>query len=832
MELVRQLRRWLAPAAQALSLLLVLELRAPASQGESNLALWRELDSGSAARAAAAIERLASAGPSAGVAALSLPPAEWSALALAPRRARAELFARCADAEGIELAIATLADPDAAIRVRLSGFLAAPHLRDAAADRRVRALEELALRDQADEVRSAAASALARMDGAAARAAWERLLEASDAEVVSAALGAMAGDVQSSGLAAGWLRRAALGEIPRFDGAQLAAWLTRHLPALLQRSAGGGESAADRSLFAALDRHPDPQLARAGLAAAVTLAERCAAAGDAARAQRVLANALAAGLPRREVLRDAARIALQSGELDAARAAAAALVRESPANADSGGRSARAVALLLQAACELAGEDARAAEVWLAQADELIAAKAREGATFRLVEAGEGETLDLALRVLVSLHRLTAELVGGRTPADTRALERARDADLRLLELRLALARRASLASGERGASFDELLYHELGPASLYFGARASSGAVREKRIELELALLQTLANVSRGSLPGFVAEQVFDERLADPLADDERRTALEALRQLRTQALNDALARRIDELEREVQQRQADPSELVQMLTWQRVLRDRQREELAQPADSLLRLREFSRAGLSMVERLRENGRAARARALAEQVVEDIQALRGVLDDGQFELTLSRAESTLGGVLMDQDEPVAAEEALTRALERLRALDQRLESNGSEQGRATLRGARASVLVSLAVNANVKRRDPARAVEYFERAYELDQSDFMRVLLACYRARAGRSEEARAILRSTAIAPGDYYNAACTWALLGESALALDYLQRDFDELRTSPGARARQQEWARSDPDLEALRGDPRFERLLAPRAEEQER
>lgn len=803
-----------------------------AAQETADQSRLLELDSGSAKRAAAAIERLAASGPEVAAAALALTPAEWQGLPLASRRARVELFARAADGNGIERAISVLADPDPEIRARLASFLAAPHLRDAALPERCEALKSVCSNDESAAVRLAAARALTRLSGEAARSAWEQLSTASDGEVASLAFGALAGDLSSSRLALDWLRRAALGELPTCDDARLAKWISGHLPALLHASAGGGEAAADRALFAALERSPAPDVRAAARGALVALAERCAQSGDPARAQRVIASGLAAGLPRRELLRDAARIGLQSGETSAARAAAVALLRDCPAGGDSDARSARAMALLLCAACDLASEDAAGAESWLAQAEEVVGANSREGAAFRLTEAGEGETLDLALRVLVSLHRVTAELVGGRTAADTRVLERARDADLRLLTLRLALARRASLAGGERGASFDELLYHELGPASLYFGARASSGAARERRIELELDLLQALANVSRGSIPGFVATQVFDERLADPLADPERRAALEALRQLRTQAINDALARRIDELEREVQQREADPSELIQMLTWQRVLRDRQREELAEPADSLLRLREFSRAGLSMVERLRENGRAARARQLAEQVVQDFQALRGVLDDGQFELTLSRAESTLGGVLMDQDEPVAAQEVLTRALDRLRALDQRLESNGAEQGRATLRGARASVLVSLAVNANVKLRDPARAVEYFERAYELDQSDFMRVLLACYRARAGRSAEAREILRSTAIAPSDFYNAACTWALLGESALALDYLQRDFDELRTSPGARSRQQEWARSDPDLESLRGDPRFQRLVAPKLELEER
>ena len=126
---------------------------------------------------------------------------------------------------------------------------------------------------------------------------------------------------------------------------------------------------------------------------------------------------------------------------------------------------------------------------------------------------------------------------------------------------------------------------------------------------------------------------------------------------------------------------------------------------------------------------------------------------------------------------------------------------------------------------MSLAVNANVKKRDVESAVAYFERAYELRQDDFMRVLLACYRARAGRFQEARSVLGDLPVSPANYYNLACTYALLGERELALDFLRRDFAEMRTSPGQLERQKAWARGDPDLESLRGDVRFEALVAP-------
>lgn len=785
----------------------------------------RELDGASPARATAVVDRLSALGPSAARAALDVPPEQWRQLGLTARRARVELFVRAADASAIALALSAFRDPDDLVRARLIEYLASPHLRDEALDERCTALETEAAEGVSDDLRLAAVRGLARIDAQEAKTTLAQLLVRTRGAVQAAAAEALASGSASAEPALAWIRRAALEQQRGADAALLARLVSRHLPALLSASAAGAETVGDRSLFALLARHPDARVAAAVLPAVVDCAELCAQAGDAPRAQHILSGALGIGLDDRELLRNWARVALQCGDAAAARGAAEALARASALSGDSESRADRGVAHLLVGASLVATQRFAEAEAALVAAENVFASLSTEGASARMTDAGGGEVDVLAFRTLVSLHRVVAGLAAGRTADDTRLLEWAREADLRLLHIQLALSRRSYLDSGERSASFDDLLHHELGPATLYFGARASNGAARERWIELEAALLQSLANVTRGLIPGFVGSEVFDERLGDPLADDERREALEQLRQARTRAVNEALGRRVNELERQVQERDADPSELIQMLTWQRVLRDRQRDELEKPIDSLLRLREFSRAGLALVERLRENGRSAAARRLAEQVVKDFESLRGVLDDGQFELALSRAESALGGVLMDQDEPVAAEQVLQRSLERLRALDQRLAADGREAGREGLRSAIAGVLVSLAVNANVKLGDVARALEYFERAYELDQSDFMRILLACYRARAGRVDEARAILRSTPILPSNFYNAACTHALLGESATALDYLQRDFDELRTSAGARARQKEWARKDPDLAALRGDPRFERLLAP-------
>ena len=125
--------------------------------------------------------------------------------------------------------------------------------------------------------------------------------------------------------------------------------------------------------------------------------------------------------------------------------------------------------------------------------------------------------------------------------------------------------------------------------------------------------------------------------------------------------------------------------------------------------------------------------------------------------------------------------------------------------------------------MISLAVNANVKLGDPDKALGYFERAFELDDNEFTRTLLACYRARAGRTQEAREALKETVVSPQNYYNLACTHALLGDRDRALELLRRSLDENFLTPGSRERQKTWARDDPDLKSLRGDPRFEALL---------
>ena len=193
-----------------------------------------------------------------------------------------------------------------------------------------------------------------------------------------------------------------------------------------------------------------------------------------------------------------------------------------------------------------------------------------------------------------------------------------------------------------------------------------------------------------------------------------------------------------------------------------------------------------------------------------------------------------ARCEIVIGGAYMDEDLAREAEDALLSARRRLEEREASLRSELERESEpirrlgweAEIRRSerlRADALTSLAVNANVRMGEVERALAFFEEAYALDPNEFARVLLACYRARMGRIAEARALLADVPPSPNLHYNMACTFALLGEHDLALDFLARDLEENHPSEGSRQRQKDWALGDPDLASLRGDVRFQRLV---------
>jgi tetratricopeptide (TPR) repeat protein len=133
---------------------------------------------------------------------------------------------------------------------------------------------------------------------------------------------------------------------------------------------------------------------------------------------------------------------------------------------------------------------------------------------------------------------------------------------------------------------------------------------------------------------------------------------------------------------------------------------------------------------------------------------------------------------------------------------------------------------------ISLAVLHNVVLHDVATAREHCRKAYALEDSPFNRVLYACYLARDGNDDEARALLATVDATPPLYYNLACTHALCGEGDKALAYLALDLKLNHPTRKARNRQRDWALKDRDFASLIADPRFLELVRPRAEGEER
>ena len=227
------------------------------------------------------------------------------------------------------------------------------------------------------------------------------------------------------------------------------------------------------------------------------------------------------------------------------------------------------------------------------------------------------------------------------------------------------------------------------------------------------------------------------------------------------------------------------------------------------------------------------EAARAAREQGQSELARAVLVALRTSLDADPrtrnwlwgIEL-LAAVESTLGSTLSDVGDARAAQAELLTSVERLAELLTLLETRGdAPRMLQAIQNQQSSVYVALAVNANVKLGAPLEALEWFEKAWQLRKDDTMRVLGACYRARAGLASEARSLLQGVVPSSLVYYNLACAHALLGEADQALEYLRLELSDPRAAAGAVERRKQWAREDPDLKSLRGDARFQTLVGP-------
>ena len=802
---------WLAALVAA-----PLALAGQAGQAPDEAALLRRLARPGEAEAAWA--ELAARGEAAALAALE----GFARLDLDERRARALVVRELGRAACVEGALALLGDPDVQVRREAVLFLARPELRDAALAARVEALAGAARADLERELRAEALRALGRVDHAVTARALAALLGELPEPERALAAGSLAGlsqarEVVVERVVASFAPTARPDE--RLADDALAVLCGGPYGQALAELPAGGTREADLLPFVLGGRHPDADVREASAAGLERFVVRARFLGDAPRAASLLARLVGRGLDDEMLIARRARLALEVGgregeALSAARELAARAAAES--GVDAWRRRGQAGLLEAAALCasgrfdELAPVLERAAEAF----DRVLAERLDLRSAGRVMVHVDM----LERRALVELYGVLAELGQRGEVGRPSVLLRARAAHEFSLRAQLALVgqwtRVTPAGSYPNPWGLDSVIGDELSPWRLVLAGGRAGGLEPGRALALQRQLCVALASVAPLELPGFAPVDSVDPAVGDPTRDPRRRALLERILAAYQRALLD-----MAELTTDPEQR-ALLSRVVAQLE-----AERQRDE-GSTWRVHLRQRLPSDAALPLAEELRGEGRVGEARALAERLQADMAAASETLRGAWGEDLEARADVVVGSTWMDDDQPQRAETLYLRALERLEVLEADLRERGvGEGGLALVQVRRADVLVSLAVNANVKLRDVEKAVDYFERAYALREDDFMRVLLACYRARAGRDAEARVALRDLPVAPANFYNLACTYTLLGDLELGLDYLRRDFAELRTSPGQLERQKSWARGDPDLENLAGDPRFEALVAP-------
>ncbi|MDG1983612.1 MAG: HEAT repeat domain-containing protein [Planctomycetota bacterium] len=752
-------------------------------------------------------------------------------------------------AEGLPVArvleaLPLLVDRDPEVRAIAASLLSRPDLGVLASRERVDALTRVAGSDSDRRVIEAAVEALGQIGGPGASAALGRLAVDDVDAVAEAAARALAGAADALEPLRDLVRRSTATE-GRPRAAVLAALLPRYGQWLADDEAA---TAADHAPLVFSLRHPSPEVRRAAREAFDRLISRLIDSAVPGRASALLGKLGELGIERDVALYQRARICL-AAEGDAAGALVAA--RE----------LVRSRGLLLRPS---ARTDAFESQLWLFRGLYLkgvaeIALGEHEAASASL--SGAAGALDVALserrdllsrperlrhvdllhqRAVIEVARTLA--VVARGDSGLAALERARFAHLVHLEAQAVFAE----IEGDVTTGWDGLLAADLSPYRLLFGRRGFAGGASEGStvaaldratiVRLEGTLGRVLATVSPGELPGFepiegAAGSVLLKQVTDPLADDQRRELFERIRAARLSGLEAAIEE-ADAAYRRAQRRAPGLLPEREFEALQRLQRRRmvaaqaiQQEPRGGAPGWVRDLRIPGSAALWFAQDLTEEGRGVEARLVASRMERDIEA-RGISNWWFYvgHERIARAQLLQGSAFTDEGRGEDAEEVLLRAVERIEDIQKQLLENGaSPEALSGFRNLQASALVSLAVNANVRLQAPDRARSYYERAYELRKDEFMRTLLACYRARSGAETEARALLRTIRPGPGTWYNLACTHALLGDVEEALGFLKSELELNHASLESRARQQEWAAEDPDLASLRDDPRFRRLV---------
>jgi hypothetical protein len=783
---------------------------------------------------------------------------------LAARRARSLLVREVGREGQVQQVLELLEDSDGEVRGNLLEFLARPELRSELAEPRAEALERVARADPLDALRAKAIDALSRIEEPAAAAALERLMDdlapplRANAARALASLPAARERVVERVQAAFEPRRG----VEPLPADALAELFGPSYGMRLAEIPAGGSRPQDLAPFVLGSRHPSTAVRRSAELALERFVGRARYLGEEQRAERLLSDLVGRGLDDAELLARRARLALEAGaDAEAAQSSARALGVLSESGDDVRGLQRRGLAGLLEAAAALALDRPAEATAALEAAERATAALV-ERRLDRLAPHLAMVQVEMLERLAqIELYRALALLWTDPDPAQSAVLGAARRAHVHSLQAQVVVTREWLRISpdGSRPPpwGFDTLIDDPHSPWRLLLSNPKLAALPAARSLELERLLLVSLASVAPLEVPGFrpdrqvarsepsdgsepgeaeivqvepdysgeraVENQRPDWSVGDPRRDPERIPLLTELVDTYTRALK-RLAAGAGPAQGDEERGARNERLRLYDLEARMIEADAERDE-GTSWSAHLRRRVPTDAALRLCEGLRAEGRTEEARALAQHVIDDLRGAGEVLRATWGEELVARAEVAIASAWMDDDQPEQAEELYQAALQRLEVLERESADRGvPPQALAGLQLQRADVLVGLAVNSNVKRRSHEAAVEFFERAWALRQDDFMRVLLACYRARAGRHAEARAVLRDVPVSPTNFYNLACTYALLGERELALDFLDRALAELRASPGQLERRKTWARGDPDLESLRGEPRFEALVA--------
>lgn len=705
-------------------------------------------------------------------------------------------------------------------RIARATALAAPERDPATADARARELAAVVRAVPEEALRAAALEALSNVEGALA------------SQQLAALVGALAADedlVAAEALVARPDAGRPLLELLGARGVLRGEVLVALLDGLDEAFAAEGV-AADARLFTLARLHPDPDVRAAADTALTRTLDRLGSQRDDARALALLERLGGAWTPNELDLRAALYLVRAGRQLERAAAHATAVWERPVSDDDWDATRTRFLSRYLLAAAELAADEPERAYETLLEALVLVEAAIAQRPDLqpepgRPSKHGGSVAADfLALRGLVELCAAHAAIATGRPAGDPVVLNHVRNAHEASLWAQLR-----RLATNDQAGfdSLDDLFDHDLGPRRLVFSAPDNphwSGPGRNRALDVLLGVGQAAAVVAPSEVPGFTPPPAFDPAFL-PTVEDPRRATLLKLMQ---PAQLTAVQRRLNQ--------SWDLAEIQMLELRRRILSEAIERAIEDDHPDLETLRLPSLYALTMAADLDRDNRAPEAVVLAEQLFADLDA-KDRLDDGANGSWLAaRIELELGGALGEAGRPRDAVPVLESAVARLEAIENTLvERRSEEEERRRLaiydaqieqtRRLRSQVLVSLAVNANVRLGDPETALGYFERAYALDDSEFMRGLLACYRARFGQEDEARKLLRTIRPTPPVYYNLACAYALLGDVDAALEMLARELAENHPSPGALARQKRWAREDPDLAGLAEDPRFRALTQP-------